>query len=137
MVERKYILRFSKDIWNKPLTCRLAKDFNLSFNILKANVLPRQESFLVLDIIGDEDELKKGIEYLKDCGVVVEYMEQDIQRDDEKCVHCGVCTSVCPTNALKMDRNLFKVIFDPSLCTACELCVKACPHRAMSIYIAK
>ena len=37
------VLRFSKTIWKQPIVCKLASDYGLTFNIIKASILPRQE----------------------------------------------------------------------------------------------
>jgi ferredoxin len=131
MTTRKMVLHFGKENWNKPIVYRLVKDFNLSFNILKANVLPKQESFMVLELSGPKADFHRGLEYLASVGVVVEPIEKDIVRIEEKCTHCGACTAVCPTGALSINRKTMEVLFDTAKCSACELCIKACPPRAM------
>ncbi len=131
MYRQKIVLRFTKKTWDKPIVYRLAKDYNLTFNILKASVFPRQESLMVLELSGTEEDYHRGIEYLMSKGIVVEPIEHDITRDDERCVHCGACTAVCPTEALSVVRETMEVAFDPEKCVGCEICVKACPVRAM------
>ena len=131
MTTKKIVLHFSKENWNRPIVYRLVKDFNLSFNILKANVLPRQESFMVLELSGPKTDFKEGLDYLAEMGVGVESIEKDIVRVEQKCIHCGACTAVCPTGSLSIHRKTMEVVFDSSKCSACELCIKACPPRAM------
>jgi ferredoxin len=131
MTSKKIVLHFSKENWSKPIVYRLVKDFNLSFNILKASVLPRQESFMVLELSGPKTDFKKGMEYLDAMGVRVESISREIARVEQKCIHCGACTAVCPTGSLHINRRNMEVIFDSSKCSACELCIKACPPRAM------
>ncbi len=131
MTTKKIVLHFTKDNWNKPIVYRLVKDFNLTFNILKASILPQQESFMVLELSGPKADFKRGLDYLAETGVVVEPIEKDISRIDEKCIHCGACTAVCPTGSLAINRKTMEVIFDSAKCSACELCIKACPPRAM------
>ena len=41
---KRIVLHFTKEIWDKPIVYRLVKEYNLIFNILKANVLPRQKA---------------------------------------------------------------------------------------------
>ena len=134
MISRKIVLHFSKENWNRPIVYKLVKEFNLSFNILKASVLPRQESFMVLELIGSKADFKKGLEYLSEVEVGVEPIEKDIVRDEKKCIHCGACTAVCPTGSLSINRKSMEVIFDSAKCSACELCIKACPPRAMESF---
>jgi L-aspartate semialdehyde sulfurtransferase ferredoxin len=131
MTSKKMVLHFSRDNWSKPIVYKLVKEFNLSFNILKANVLPRQDSFLVLELSGPKADFAKGMEYLAKSGVRVEPIEKEIIREEPKCIHCGACTAVCPTGALAINRRTMEVVFDSGKCSACELCLKACPPRAM------
>ena len=83
MASTTKVLRFDKTTWNQPIVCRLASDYGLTFNILKAFILPRHEGRMVLEIIGDKEDCKKGLQYLRKCGVRVESIEQGIERDDE------------------------------------------------------
>jgi len=131
MTSKKIVLHFSRENWSKPIVYRLVKDFNLSFNILKAHVLPKQESFMVLELSGPKADFKRGMDYLAQMGIAVEPIEKDIARDDGRCTHCGACTAVCPTGSLYINRKTMEVIFDSSKCSGCELCIKACPPRAM------
>jgi L-aspartate semialdehyde sulfurtransferase ferredoxin len=134
MMKQRIILRFKKSKIDKPIVYRLAKDFDLVYNILRASVSPRAESMMVLEVEGDEANFKKGTEYLSDCGIAIEPIEQDINRNEDKCVHCGLCTSVCATQALDIDRETMRVRFDYAKCVGCELCVKVCPVKAMHVY---
>lgn len=132
MLSKKMVLHFSKDIWDKPIVYKLIKNYNLIINILKANVLPRQESYLVLDLIGEkEEDLDEGIRYLENCGVRVQSVHQDVWRRDDLCIHCGICTAVCPSGALYIERPEMLVSFDLEKCVACGMCVPACPVGAM------
>ncbi|OPY02902.1 MAG: NADH dehydrogenase subunit I [Syntrophorhabdus sp. PtaB.Bin047] len=133
-MKKRIILRFKKDTIDKPIVYRLVKDFNLVFNILRANISPRAESLMVMEVEGTEANFKKAVRYLKDLNIDTEPMEQDINRDETRCVHCGLCTSVCAPGALSIrDRKAMKVEFDYTRCVACELCVRVCPVKAMNV----
>jgi ferredoxin len=95
-MKKRFIIRFKRNTIDKPVVYKLAKDYDLVFNILRANVSPKADSIMVLEIEGEKENFEKGIRYLKDMGLDLEPIEQDINRDEQKCVHCGVCTSVCP-----------------------------------------
>jgi len=129
---KRIVLHFTKEIWDKPIVYRLVKDYDLIFNILKASILPRQESYLVMELIGDTKEtFDRGIEYLRRSGVSIQPVEKDIHWLDNKCVHCGACVSICPSGAFTIDRSTMMIQFDPNLCSACSLCVRGCPVRAV------
>ena len=133
-MRKRVILRFKRNTIDKPIVYRLVKDFDLVFNILRANVSPKAESMMVMEIEGDDTKFAQGMEYLRSSNIGIEPIEQDINRDEERCVHCGLCTSVCAPEALSIDRETMKVSFDYERCVACELCVKVCPVKAMNVY---
>jgi L-aspartate semialdehyde sulfurtransferase ferredoxin len=130
---RILVLRFPRDIVDKPIITYLVRDYNLTFNILKAHIYPRKEGMLVMELRGDPDDYERGIDYLKKSGVDVEPAAQGIRRDDERCYQCGACTAVCPSGALHIERPEMDVLFESERCVACELCVKTCPSRAMIV----
>ena len=131
MYSKILILRFPATEVEKPIVCYLVKDYDLTFNILNAAVLPRKEGVMVLELSGTRKNFKDGVQYLKNQGVQVENASQEIKRIKIKCTHCGACTAVCPTQALYIQRPEMIVEFDQTKCSVCELCVLACPTRAM------
>ena len=137
MYTRILVLRFPPEITDKPLVCSLSREFDLCFNILKAEILPGQEGIMVLELSGHKRMVQEGLKYLKAQGVKVKSVAQEIRRNDEVCIQCGACTGVCPTRALEMDPETMEVAFDPRLCKGCELCVIVCPVKAMEIRFSK
>ncbi len=133
MATRIYILRFPKETSNEPMIYQLVKQYDVEFNILKADILPHREGVMVLELKGIKDSVNQGLEFLKSFGVKVERLAAVIRRDDEKCFQCGACTGICPVGALFIQRPGMEVLFDPDKCTACSLCVPVCPVRAMEV----
>jgi len=129
----KIVLHFPHRLVDQPIVCKLVKDFNLDFNILKAYVTPTEEGLLVLELIGKESDLKHGLAFLKKSGVRTQPLSKDVVRNDELCSHCGACVTLCPVEALVLDPKTRKVNFYKDKCIACELCVKGCPPRAMQV----
>ncbi len=132
MYSKILVLRFPQTEVQRPIVCHLARDYDLTFNILNAQVLPRREGIMVLELSGARKNFKDGVNYLKEQGVQVQNASQDIRRDAKRCTHCGACTAVCPTGALYIERPEMSVNFDQSKCSVCELCITACPVRVMS-----
>ncbi len=134
MVSKKVVLKFPKEIASKPLTSDLARKFNLTFNIMSAQIFPRKEGKLILEISGEEPDFEKGIKYLKDNGVDLQFIEETILRDEERCYHCGFCLPVCPTDALTIDdRSTMRVELHKDRCIACGYCVRVCPVGAIKL----
>jgi ferredoxin len=134
MIARKIVLKFPQNMVDEPIVCGLVKRYDLEFNILKAHVTPKEEGRMVLEIKGEKDSFDDGMQYLKDVGVGVQPLSLDIVRDDDRCIHCGACTAVCPSGALALDRQTWMVNFNNERCIACELCIKACPVRVMEVH---
>jgi len=132
-VARRIVVKYPVNLVGEPLIYRLARDYGLVFNILRANVNPEAEGLLVLELRGSEAACAEGIEFLQASGVDVQPLSMHIRRDDESCTHCGLCTSVCPTGALVVDPASQLVDFLEEECIACGLCVKTCPMKAMRV----
>ena len=133
-ISRRIVLHFPPLVTGQPVVYRLAKDFNLSFNILKASVSPGQEGLLVLELSCQKQDYDEGIRYLTDTGIIIQSLSQDVIRDEARCTHCGACITVCPTSAFTLEPSTRRVLFDQDKCVVCGLCVKACPPRAMKVY---
>jgi ferredoxin len=85
-----------------------------------------------MDIQGDACDVDRGLKFLKDEGIEYEILNGSIVWDEDKCVHCGACTAVCPSHALTMDKLDWSLLFDKEKCYLCRLCTRACPVGAMS-----
>jgi len=133
METRRVVLRFPKQLLNQSITSRLVKNFDLDFNILRADITPDSEGVLVLGLTGTRGTLDKSLAWAREQGVTVTPLSKDVVRAEKKCIHCGACINVCPTNALTIDIETREVTFDSSACIACELCVPACPYHAMRV----
>ncbi len=131
MTSKNVLLIFKANVMYKPVIYRLAKDFDLVFNILEAKILPRKEGRLLLELRGEEELVEQGIRFLQEHQVGVEFLKDRISREDELCVHCGACTGLCPTEALSLVRPEMKVAFDVDKCVACGVCGLVCPFGAM------
>lgn len=132
-VIRRVVLHFPRSLVDQPIMCRLAREFNIDFNILKASVTPKEEGLLVVELVGDAKDYKRGAKYLEDTGVGMQPLSQDVIRNEDRCTHCGACVALCPADALKVDPENRMIQFDDAKCLACGICVNACPPRAMEI----
>lgn len=131
-MKKRITLTFPKKAVHMPVTYRLAKDFNVAANIIRAQVAPNQVGTLVLELSGDIDELEAAIKWLQLQNIGVSQVSREIVIDEEKCVDCGLCTGVCPTEALTLDPESFRLKFLRSRCVVCEQCIPTCPVVAIS-----
>ncbi len=131
-MKKRVTLTFPKRAIQMPVTYRLAKDFNVAANIIRAQVAPNQVGTLVVELLGDIDELEAAIEWMRDQNINVSLASREILIDEDSCVHCGLCTGVCPTEALSLDPQTFRLNFTRSRCIVCEQCIPTCPVQAIS-----
>ncbi|MEW6388704.1 MAG: NIL domain-containing protein [Thermodesulfobacteriota bacterium] len=129
------VLRFTRDTVDKPIIYRLVKDYDLEFNLLKANITPQVEGVIVMELRGHPKNFRRGLKYLRDSGVKVQRVAHEVRRNEERCYQCGTCTALCPTGALFIKRPDMEVGFDAGKCSACELCCSVCPARAMEVLL--
>jgi ferredoxin len=124
-------LFFPPSVASQPVVCNLAKLFGLTFNILKARISPKQEGHMTIEISGDQEKCREGLAYLQEQGVNITPIAQRISRNEDSCVHCGLCTALCPTKALRIDPKSRTVLFLHEKCSTCGLCSSLCPVQAM------
>ncbi len=82
---------------------------------------------MLLDL--PEDKIKSITESLKSRNILVNRKGR-VSIDKEKCVDCGGCISLCPTEALHFDIN-FQLEFTEDKCIGCNLCLDSCPRQAI------
>ncbi|WP_448379562.1 NIL domain-containing protein [Gloeomargarita sp.] len=129
-MKQRVTLTFPRQMVQMPITYRLAKDFNIAANIIRAQVAPNQVGKLVVELAGDMDQLAAALEWLRDSGIEVTDSSREILIDTDRCVDCGLCTGVCPTQALSLDKE-FRLHFTRTRCIVCEQCIPACPVAAI------
>jgi len=112
----------------------LVKDYGLKINILRARVDLNEEGKLLIEIENhDNKSIQKGLDYARSLGVSVELVDKELQWDEHDCIHCGACTAVCRSGALRIGAPDWKLTLNKQKCTACGLCVSACPVRVIRI----
>ena len=77
MAKRVIKLTFPQNLVKEPLTFQMAKKYNILPNIRRAKVTETVGE-LVLELEGKEQDLDKGIEFLKKAGVIVDSIVGDI-----------------------------------------------------------
>jgi len=133
-ISKRIVLHFPPSVAGQPIVYKLARNFDLSFDILKASVSPGEEGLMVMELSGSQQNYGKGIQYLTEVGVIIQSLSQDIVRDENRCTHCGACITVCPAGAFSLEAETRKVLFNHNKCLVCGLCIKGCPPHAMKLF---
>lgn len=132
-VKKRLVLRFPAESVNEPITYILIKEYDVSINILNADITHGKEGNLLVEISGESGNLDQALEYLNHRHVSISPVVKTILFNDRECIHCGACASVCFPGALTMKDSNRKLKFSPEHCVACELCIKACPLQLFDI----
>ena len=133
MKKKKLVLSFPENRVTKPITYKLVKEFDLEFNILRAEITPDVEGRMLIELKGTDEKIAGAVSYLESSGIRVQEAARHIIIDRDNCVDCGECTSVCITQALSLEKDTKKLKFDKDKCILCELCLDCCPVRAIKV----
>ncbi len=127
-VTKKLMLFFPKCECEKPIIYHLVKDHNLIVNVFRAKVTPEEEGYLVLDVTGSEEDIERGMAFVKTFNVDINYTGKGVTRDEDGCTHCGHCITHCPTGALHIaDRATREVAYNGETGIECLACIRVCP----------
>jgi len=122
-------LTFSPKIVNQPVISDLIKKYDVTFNILRADINPKGGKMLI-ELNGSE--VDQGIHYMEEKGIHLSPIKKVVKKDEKKCVDCGGCISLCPVGAIDMNED-WVVIVDDQKCIGCGFCTSSCPTKAIDI----
>lgn len=128
----KLLIKFPAAETSRPLTYDLIRIYDLRLNILRANVNTNMEGSILFEVDGDSGRIAEAIEYVTGLGLTADLITSTLDIDKDKCVSCGLCTSVCKVRALHLDKKQWTLEFDSSRCISCNRCIPICPARAIS-----
>ncbi|MFW6131470.1 MAG: ATP-binding protein [Candidatus Aminicenantaceae bacterium] len=107
----------------------------ISFDVPPAGEKPISRDQKIAVLREQERILEKQI---KEINTRIQMLEEEeptssyiAEIDQEKCIQCYLCTSVCPTDAITNDKGSLEI--DREKCTGCGLCVPECPRNAISL----
>lgn len=126
----RVLLRFDKELVQEPVTSQIIIEHKTPVNILSARITPLGGEMLaeldgrVADTI---------IEAFREKGVIVD-VSSLIERDEELCIDCGACVSLCPGEAFyHADDHSIGLESEKCSGVTCGLCLDACPRRALHL----
>ena len=126
----KLMLRVAPGIVREPLIASVILETSALVNIERASI-DAVSGEIVLEVLPEKcREVKDAFERR---GVEVVLLEMPVIRDEDECVHCGACVSVCPTGTFRFDNWL--VVADSRKCIQCGACVTGCPQRALRLVL--
>lgn len=131
MKKARVKLYFPRQWTSKPLMSEVILKYGIAFNILHADITYDNAGTIIAELSGDDNAVNGALDYIDSVGVKYKIYNKSIIRQEDKCIDCGACTAVCPSDALTMDENN-KLVFDKEKCLVCELCIKACPLGIIS-----
>lgn len=128
---KKILLRYSGEKAKEPVLASVIKETGVLLNILYAEFSSRGGEILIA-IDAPDAPVNQIIELFEKNGIEAQVIKRAIQLDEEKCIDCGACLSLCPTKALYTTDD-YSVKLNEDKCIYCEICVPSCPVRALKI----
>jgi len=103
----------------------------LELSILNASVSPDAVAAEIAVQAVDDEHVRNFLRTLREFGIEVEEIEKTLVRDEDRCLHCTACHSVCPTGAIELKG--VEVELDDEECIVCGSCTEICPVGALRI----
>jgi ferredoxin len=124
----RIFLRFSEELVEQPITSQIILELKVPVNIITAHV--NSKGGEVVAEIPDES-MERVVRAFRKRGVEVS-IPKLVEVDAEQCFNCGMCITLCPVEAITMDKD-GTVVFNREKCvgSTCSACVDACPSRAI------
>ncbi len=119
----------SSEITSKPILAESILETGVLLNISQAH-FDRSYGEVVADVPDDKYEL--FYKSLTNKGAVIKKLDAPIKWDENECVECGACISICPTKVFSLD-DAFSLAIDDSKCVQCGMCITMCPHNALTL----
>lgn len=131
-MSEKILLEYTTEKAEEPIISSITRQTDIPINILHADLTPKGgEIFVSID--ASEEKFEKIVDLFKESGVEITKVKEGIKLDEDTCLECGACISLCPTDALSLSDEDFSIELDEEKCIYCKACIPACPVDALSI----
>ena len=148
----KLLVTFSRKEGKKPIIAQVVRDTGVLVNVERA-IIDSSEGEALIDIpdescraagteVREVDPAREDFEhqsgthkipmtFVVDPKEGLRILEEEISLDENECVDCGACISICPQEVFSFDEE-FRLRVDAKRCVLCGRCIEICPHRALS-----
>ena len=124
----KLMLHVAPGIVRQPLIASVILETKALVNIERASI-DAVSGEIVLEVPVEKSQ--EVMDAFERRGVKVVPLENPVIRDENECVHCGACVSICPTGTFRFED--WRVVADSGNCIQCGACIVACPQRALNL----
>lgn len=125
----KLLVSFSRKKVSEPIIAIVVRETGVLINVERARIEP-SEGKVLIDV--PDESARIVCERMRELGASVEVLEHAVMHDDDECVDCGACVSVCPQEVFSFDEG-WALTLDQAKCVLCGRCVQACPHGALTV----
>jgi NAD-dependent dihydropyrimidine dehydrogenase PreA subunit len=126
-----YEITYSTECSGEPVLSKVILETKALVNILKSDI-GHDKGVMVINVIGSAGDARRVLKAFGRYNVRIRKLVEKISLDRDACIDCGACVSLCPVDALSMDKEA-KLQLDEEKCIRCKACVQACPMKALSI----
>lgn len=124
----KLLLSYSKKKVGEPIIARIVRETGVLITVERASIDTAAGEVLI-DV--PDENAKMICELVRSRGAEVKVLEEGVIRDENECIDCGACISICPKEVFFMDEE-YRVQLRKGRCILCGRCIGACPQRALS-----
>lgn len=125
----KIKINVATDIVVKPIIAEAIIETGTLLNISQAHI-DSTKGEITADV--PEDDFNKFKDAMTSRGAEVAVLDKPILRDEDECVECGACVSVCPAKVFTFGED-WSVNLDEEKCIQCGTCIEMCPHGALTL----
>ncbi len=125
----RLLVRLTPEKAEEPVTSHVIKETGATISILNAR-MDQTGGEMLIDV--DPSNVNDVIKAFRAHDAECNRKRGIFQVDEDLCIYCGGCYSLCPVEAIMFEAD-YKLIFIDEKCTACKNCEDACPVRAIKI----